>query len=144
MKNRIICIAIAVFSSLGGYAQNHVSHHQKKKTHNDAHKEMHANAMPTWASAHHYNARAHAYFPDYYTYYDANRKGYVYWSNGKYVFTPALPPFLEKVDLSKSRIQVLKGLSLDMHPERNYPRYMKMYPAEQGHNMVPVPGSDTR
>ncbi len=95
--------------------------------------------LPYWAPAHKYDARAHVYFPDYYTFYDAKQKGYYYWDNGQYKFTPALPPFLEKVDMSKTRIQILKGLSLDLHPEQNYPYYMKLYPAEHENNMVPVP-----
>ncbi len=100
--------------------------------------------VPTWAAAHKYDAKAHVYFPDYYTYYDPARGGYVFWNNGNYTFTPALPPFLEKVDLSKSRVQILKGLSLDLHPELNYPNYMKMYPPDNNGNTrvpVPVPGN---
>lgn len=97
-------------------------------------------ALPPWAASHNYDATAHVYFPDYYTYYDPGRGGYVFWNNGKYTFTPALPPFLEKVNLSKSRIQILKGLSLDLHPEENYPYYMKQYPPDNNGNvMVPVP-----
>jgi hypothetical protein len=95
--------------------------------------------VPPWAAAHHYDATAHAYFPDYYTYYDPARGGYVFWDNGKWTFTPALPPFLEKVDLRKSRVKILKGLSLDLHPELNYPHYMKLYPAVHENNLVPVP-----
>jgi hypothetical protein len=94
---------------------------------------------PVWAATHHYDASSHVYFPDYYTFYDAKRKGYVYWENGSYKFTPALPPFLEKVDMSKTRIEILKGLSLDLHPEQNYPHYMKLYPADPKYNAVPVP-----
>ncbi len=78
--------------------------------------------------------------PDYYTYYDPARGGYVYWDKGNWIFTPSVPPYMEKVDLSKERIQILKGLSLDLHPEQNYPYYMEMYPAEHINNMVPVPG----
>ena len=98
-----------------------------------------ASDLPPWAAAHHYDATAHVYFPDYYTFYDPKRKGYVYWENGKYTFTPAVPPFLEKVDMRKTRIQILKGLSLELHPEQDYPYYMKMYPADHENNLVPVP-----
>jgi hypothetical protein len=100
--------------------------------------------VPPWAEAHHYDATTHVYFPDYYTYYDPQRGGYVYWENGKYVFTAAVPPYLQNVDLRKSRIQLLKGLSLDMHPELDYPYYMKLYPADGTNNngMVPVPTTD--
>jgi hypothetical protein len=95
--------------------------------------------LPPWAEAHHYNAKAHAYFPDYYVYYDAKRRGYVFWQNGKWSFTPALPPFLEKVDLRKSRIKLVEGLSLDLYPQRSYPRMMKLYPANPENMLVPVP-----
>ena len=96
--------------------------------------------LPEWAAAHNYDAKAHVYFPDYYTFYDPARGGYLYWDKNNFTFSPNKPSFLEKVDLAKSRIQILKGLSLDLHPERNYPRYMKLYPANnQGNANVPVP-----
>ena len=95
--------------------------------------------VPEWAAAHNYDATSHVYFPDYYTFYDPARGGYVFWENGKWSFTPSVPAYLEKVDLSKSRIQILKGLSLDLHPELDYPHYMKLYPAEHENNLVPVP-----
>ena len=122
-----------------GYAQDATPKPTKHK--HKSHKTAKAAVVPPWAAAHKYDASAHVYFPDYYTYYDPNRGGYVFWNDGKYTFTPAVPPFLEKVDLSKSRIQILKGLSLDLHPEENYPYYMKQYPADNNNNdgMVPVP-----
>ena len=124
---------------LGCYAQNSNVKHK----HSKAAKAKTAK-VPNWASAHEYDATAHAYFPDYYTYYDPNRGGYVYWQNGSYTFTPSLPPFMKNADLSKSRVQILKGLSLDMHPEQNYPYYMKMYPAVDANDRkvpVPIPGN---
>ncbi len=103
-------------------------------------KSASAVQLPEWAGAQNYDAKAHVYFPDYYTFYDPARGGYLYWDKDNFTFSPNKPPFLEKVDLAKSRIQILKGLSLDLHPERNYPRYMKLYPANnQGNANVPVP-----
>ena len=129
----IILLAIVPFA---GYTQEKTAKHTDRKTH----KAAREGSVPSWAAAHNYDADAHVYFPDYYTYYDPNRRGYVYWDKDKYVFTPALPAFLEKVDLSKSRVQILKGLSLDLHPEQNYPHYMQLYPPDgSGHTMVPVP-----
>ena len=121
------------------FAQDAAPKHTKHK--HKTNKTAKAPVVPPWAAAHNYDATAHVYFPDYYTYYDPNRGGYVFWSNGKYTFTPALPPFLEKVDLSKSRIKILKGLSLDLQPEQNYPYYMQQFPADNTINngMVPVP-----
>ena len=99
-----------------------------------------ADKLPAWAPAHGYDATAHVYFPDYYTFYDPKRGGYVYWENGKWTFSPATPPFLEKADLGKSRVKILKGISLDLFPELNYPYYMKMYPPDpNGNTLVPVP-----
>jgi hypothetical protein len=95
--------------------------------------------VPPWAEAQHYTATAHAYFPDYYVYYDAKRRGYVYWESGAWRFTPAVPPFLEKVDLRKTRIRLVEGLSLDLYPQRSYPRMMKLYPADPQNILVPVP-----
>jgi len=97
-------------------------------------------SLPSWAAAHNYDATAHVYFPDYYTFYDPRRGGYVFWQNGKYTFSPSMPPFLEKADLTKSRVKILKGISLDLHPEQDYPRYMKLYPPDDnGNSKVPVP-----
>jgi len=57
--------------------------------------------LPVWAAAHNYDATNHAYFPDYYAFYDPNRGGYVYWDKGNWSFTPTVPPYLSNVDLSK-------------------------------------------
>ena len=132
-------LLVASALSFGGYAQQ-----DKGKASKSQHKTTNTTSkrtikIPEWAAAQHYEAKEHLYFPDYYTYYDPQRGGYVYWNNGKYTFSPAVPPYLEKVDLSKSRIKLLKGLSLDLHPEQNYPNYMKLYPAEHNYDKVPVP-----
>lgn len=112
--------------------------HKHSKTHKTA--AVKKAPLPDWAAAHNYDATAHVYFPDYYTFYDPNRGGYLYWSQGKYVFTPAMPPVMEKVDMSKTRVQILKGVSLDLQPELNYPYYMEQYPAApNGNTLVPVP-----
>jgi len=104
------------------------------------HKKSAKAKIPEWAAAHNYDATAHVYFPDFYSFYDPNRGGYVFWDKGNWSFSPTVPPFLANVDLSKSRIQILKGLSLDLHPEENYPYYMEMYPPDQNNNtLVPVP-----
>jgi hypothetical protein len=119
------------------FAVNAQNSHNENKNEKQASK---SNPLPDWAPALHYDATAHAYFPDYYTFYDAGRGGYVYWENGTWTFSPAVPPYLKKVDLRKSRIKILKELSLDLHPELNYPYYMKMYPPDpNGNTLVPVP-----
>ena len=136
---KIITFFLIFLMPFATFAQDAAPKNTKHK--HKTNKTTKAPVVPPWAAAHNYDATAHVYFPDYYTYYDPNRGGYVFWSNGKYTFTPALPPFLEKVDLGKSRIKILKGLSLDLQPEQNYPYYMQQYPADGTINngMVPVP-----
>ena len=117
-------------------AAGHKTKHKHKKTQAAS---ATARQLPPWAAAHNYDATAHVYFPDYYTFYDASRGGYVFWNGDQWSFTPTMPPFLEHVDMSKERIKILKGLDLDLHPEQNYPNYMKQYPAEHTYDNVPVP-----
>jgi hypothetical protein len=93
---------------------------------------------PSWAPAHGYRANKHAYFPDYYTYYDPNR-GYVYWNNNTWVTSRTIPSFLTTVNLGKARIQVLNDLNLSTRPESNYSTYMRLYPANRVDITVPVP-----
>jgi hypothetical protein len=120
----------------------HYSLAQDTKLQNSNHRNKSTNSviLPPWAAAQQYDATAHVYFPDYYTFYDPARGGYLYWDKNNFIFSSAVPAFLEKVDLSKSRIKILKGLSLDLHPELNYPYYMQLYPANSdGNTTVPVP-----
>ena len=137
MKRTLLTLLLACTTPFLVLAQDapvkHKSHKHKTTT-----KPQQVKA-PQWAAAHNYDATSHVYFPDYYTFYDPNRGGYVYWDKGTWVVTPAVPPYMEKVDLSHSRIQILKGLSLDLHPELDYPHYMELYPPVNGNNMVPVP-----
>jgi len=140
MKIRMLFIALIAALPLLANAQDvkptkhHKKHHKTTPTA--------AKPLPPWAAAHKYDATSHVYFPDYYTFYDPARGGYVFWEKGQWTLTPALPPYLEKVDLSKSRIQILKNVSLDLHPELDYPRYMELYPADDNGNtkvLVPSP-----
>ncbi|HTM66085.1 MAG TPA: hypothetical protein VL093_07185 [Flavipsychrobacter sp.] len=82
----------------------------------------------------------YAYFPDYYAFYDPAR-GYVYWDmqSNKWQTSQEMPLFMSKVDMSKVRVKIIDGLTLDLYPERNYPYYMKLYPAQLDDPKVPVP-----
>jgi hypothetical protein len=133
MMERILIMLLIVFMPCFGFAQD-------TDTRNHAHMHKHAKGgeLPDWAAAHNYDATSHAYFPDYYTFYDPVCGGYLYWNNNNYTFSKTVPPFMQNIDLRKTRVQILKGLSLDLYPELNYPHYMQLYPAE-GHNPVPVP-----
>lgn len=136
--NKIWIVLLVSLFSFTSNAQDNTGKTTKSK--HKTKKTGKAVTVPPWAAAHNYDATTHVYFPDYYTYYDPNRGGYVYWDKGKWDFSPSVPSYLEKVDLSKSRIQILKGLSLDKYPELNYPYYMEMYPPNPDNNsMVPVP-----
>ena len=137
MRLSILSILV-VLLPFGAGAQN------VKITKTEGSRKTIAKKVPEWAKSQNYNADAHVYFPDYYTFYDPVRGGYFYWDNNNFSFSPNVPTFLEKVDLAKSRIKILKGLSLDLHPEQNYPYYMKMYPPNDAGNVnvpVPVPGN---
>ncbi|RYD58942.1 MAG: hypothetical protein EOP56_01560 [Sphingobacteriales bacterium] len=86
---------------------------------------------PPWAPAHGYRAKQHAYFPDYYTFYDANRRGYVYWNNDSWLFSKSLPSFLSGVNLGTARFQPLNDIPLSAAPQTYYSRYSSAYPARQ-------------
>ncbi|MDR3680418.1 MAG: hypothetical protein P4L41_10670 [Flavipsychrobacter sp.] len=131
-------ILLAIFSPFLLHAQTTETHRHTKHKH-----AIKATALPPWAAAHKYNADAHVYFPDYYTFYDPNRGGYIFWENGTWSFTPTMPAYLSNKDLDRSRVQILKNVSLDLHPETDYPRYMKLYPPRPDGNYkdVPVPAA---
>ena len=136
MRNKIVIVFLICIMPVMANAQDvPVKHKHKHKTTTKSIKKL-----PPWAAAHNYDATSHVYFPDLYMFYDPNRGGYVYWEKGTWSFTPTMPPYMANIDLSHSRIQILKGLSLDLHPELDYPYYMQQYPADPNNNtMVPVP-----
>jgi hypothetical protein len=107
----------------------------KPKRMND---EVVVDGPPDWAPAHGYRRDRHVYFQDYYTFYDPNR-GYVYWQGDRWVNSPTVPVFLDRVDLGKARIQVLNDLDLSVRPEERYQTYQQLYPAERVEVTVPVP-----
>lgn len=92
------------------------------------HAPRHYHRPPMWARAHRYDMNRHVYFPDYYTFYDANRGGYTYWQNDNWIFTPNLPSFLVNVDLGRARIQVMGDIPLNAAPQGYYNQYRRRYP----------------
>ena len=139
MTNRIWMILLIALMPGSVFAQDAPPRH-----HTHTHKSTKTTQLPDWAAAHNYDAKSHAYFPDYYTYYDPVCGGYLYWDNNNYTFSKTPPAFMQHVDLKKSRVQILKGLSLELYPELNYPYYMKMYPPDPNGNTnvpVPIPGN---
>lgn len=88
----------------------------------------HRHGPPAWARAHRYNMSRHVYFPEYYTFYDANRGGYTYWGGNDWVFTTSVPSFLVNVNLGRARIQVMSDVPLGYAPQGYFRRYHKRFP----------------
>lgn len=93
---------------------------------------------PPWAPAHGYRAKQHVYFPDYYTYYDPRRNGYVYWRGNNWTFSRNVPSFLNGVNLGSARMQVLP-LGWTALPETHYRDYARSYPANAVNISIPIP-----
>ena len=123
----------------------HGKHYKPGKTHghkgnkNVRYGRRIKNGPPPWAPAHGYRAKQHVYFPDYYTFYDPYRNGYVYWNNSNWAFSPSVPGFLTNVNLGGARIQLMSDVPLATHPETYYSTYSRQYPARSVNISVPVP-----
>jgi len=90
-----------------------------------------------------YDASCNLYFPYYSTCYDASR-GYVSAHANDEKFIPVVTPVLKKANLGRLRIKLLKGLTLDMNPQLNFPHQVKQYPADPNGNVMvaaPIPGN---
>lgn len=120
----------------GHYKHENVKGHRVDTYHGYGRK---GGGPPPWAPAHGYRAKQHVYFPDYYTFYDPYRNGYVYWQNNSWAFSPTVPRFLANVDLGAARIQLLGDIPLTTHPEAYYNRYSQMYPARSVNISIPIP-----
>lgn len=142
-------LLLALAISFNSTAQTHKRPHKKTVT-KEVHKErevapedkkpMETFKDPEWAPKE-YHSEYHVYFPDYEMFYDPHR-GYISRVNDKWVVRQSMPLFLTNKELNKPpRIQILKDISLDMRPELNYPRYMKLYPADPNGRVIlaPVP-----
>lgn len=132
--HKIIAMLMLVAVPLMSQAQTSHTHRHKTR-----HHTIKTQQAPTWAKAHHYNGQASVYFPDFRSFYDPQRGGYVFWKDGEWSFTPTVPPYMTNYDLGKERVQILRNLSLDLHPELDYPRYMELYPAVHHYDKVPTP-----
>jgi len=136
----LICICMVIAFVLRAQDTVKTTHHKHKRSHITAIKTTNKPNLPEWSAAHGYLGKEHVYFPDYYSFYDPKRGGYVYWQDNRWAFSTSVPPTMIKINLTKTRIQLLKGLSLDLYPELNYPNYIKLYPpAPNGNVSVPAP-----
>lgn len=132
MKRRLLAIILTLATIGTSVAQ------EKKGTGNKkAQQKAQTSNLPAA-----FQSNKHLYFPDYYAFYDPQR-GYIFWNEEEKEWNSSqqIPKFMSEVDMSKTRIQILEGLSLDLRPEQNYPNYMKLYPATQNNPKVPVPNS---
>lgn len=132
-----ILAALMIVNSNASFAQprgkDHGKPHKEYKAYKKGYKQGYRTAVrrggpPAWAPAHGYRAQNHVYFPDYYTFYDPNRNGYVYWRNNAWAFSSSVPSFMAHVDLGRARVQVIGDLPLTTRPEPNFNRYYGMYP----------------
>ncbi|PSK90086.1 hypothetical protein [Taibaiella chishuiensis] len=128
-----------------GRGHGYDKHHKEDKAYRKGYRKGYntaarQNGPPAWAPAHGYRAKNHVYFPDYYTFYDPSRNGYVYWQNNAWLFSRTVPSFMASVDLGRARIQVLGDLPLATRPEPNFSRYYRMYPPGPSVNInIPHP-----
>ncbi len=130
----LLIIIPAALISNDAFAQGKGKGHYKHKGGKGFKKEVRydqgrrGGGPPPWAPAHGYRAKNHVYFPDYYTFYDPRRNGYVYWNNNAWIFSPSVPSFLATVDLGRARVQVLGDIPLTSLPEPNFNKYYRLYP----------------
>ena len=120
-----------------GRGRGHAHGHYKKgrASHYNAPRH-HRHGPPAWARAHRYNMSRHVYFPEYYTFYDANRGGYSYWGGNDWVFSTSMPSFLVNVNLGRARIQVMNDLPIGYAPQQYFRRYHQRFPAPRP--MIPA------
>jgi len=97
-----------------------------------------AAAPPRWASNCGYGGYNHVYFPDYYTFYDPYRGGYVYWQD-RWCFSRTVPAFMARVDLGRARRQVMEDVALESRPEEYYNSCARSYPARSISVEIPIP-----
>lgn len=93
---------------------------------------------PVWAKAHQYDFNRHAYFPDYYVFYDARRNGYVFWENNRWNFSKDVPTALMDADLGKSRMVIMDDVKLKEDPSFYFKEFYKGYPPQYDLNL-PLP-----
>lgn len=111
---------------------NHVSNnrygHRSVYGRRIAHAPRHRRVVP-WGARHHYRYNHHVYFPDYHTFYDARRGGYVYRHGGRWIFTEAMPTFLVGVNWNSARVEYMNNVPLDVYPQNYYSDYNRRYPS---------------
>jgi|GEM_PF-1614466 len=80
-----------------------------------------------------------AYYPDFYTFYDPARGGYVYWKDSSWHVSQQRPAFMKEAQKGRVRVELLHDRTIGTYPEDNAERYMKLYPAQNVSPTTPVP-----
>ncbi len=96
-------------------------------------------SIPVWAKEQQYNGKHHVYFPDYFTFFDPKRNGYVYWNGNQWTFSQAVPDFLLNVDLGRVSLVTMEHVSLRTEPYLYFDDYYKAYPPSFRTESVPEP-----
>lgn len=128
-------VMVIVLSFMAIIVLNTTVYSQGKKT---TKKHKHTSVQSSHSSWAVTQSKDRVYFPDYYTFYDPKRHGYVYWQGDKWTVSPEKPFFMKDADLGKARVQVLKDEQLAM-PEDRFEQYMRLYPPQPVSPTVPVP-----
>lgn len=63
-----------------------------------------------------------------YSYYNGDKGGYVFYDNGRESFQPALPVIPENTKNYKQSVPLVRGLDLDLYPQRHYPNNKLVHP----------------
>lgn len=85
---------------------------------------------PIWAEGHEYDFDRHAYFPDYYVFYDAKKNEYAYWQNLRWNYSKDVPPAVMDVDLSQARLVIMGDVKLSESPYLYFAEFYQAYPPE--------------
>ncbi|SKA18509.1 hypothetical protein [Sediminibacterium ginsengisoli] len=95
--------------------------------------------LPAWAQLQGYKNDSYVYFQDYYTFYSPGR-GYIYWDADRWATTKKPPVNMSGANLGTARIQMLRDVSLDSFPERNFSSYRTRYPGQRVNgDSIPAP-----
>lgn len=110
------------------YRNNARSHYYGDRVVRAPHYRSHHRSVP-WGARHHYRYAHHVYFPDYQTFYDARREGYVYRRGDRWLFSQSMPSFLVGINWNNARLEYMNNVPLDVYPQNYYDTYQERYPA---------------
>lgn len=122
-----------------GYAKHRPKHYSHSRSNRYGHKSAygrriahaprHHRRVVPWGARRHYKYNHHVYFPDYHTFYDARRGGYVYRHGGRWIFTEAIPTFLVGINWNRAHVEYMNNVPLNVYPQNYYNDYNRRYPS---------------